>query len=96
MQPLPAWGKRDLRRDVARADAAQAASRANAWSDLAMRIKSAFAQYYVTDGSAHLTAELLDLMSRLEQIARPAMPAAWSRSRMLSAHSSSRRRCAPN
>jgi cobalt-zinc-cadmium efflux system outer membrane protein len=71
MQPLPAWGKRDLRRDVAQADATQAYSRVDAaWSDLAMRIKTAFAQYYLADGSARLTAEVLDLMSQLERIAQ--------------------------
>ncbi len=71
MQMLPAWGKRGLRRDVAAADAAQAGARAEAtWSELAARIKTGYAQYYLAAGTERLTLEILDLMSRLEQIAQ--------------------------
>jgi len=71
IQPLPAWGKRDLRRDVAAADAQQASARTAAtWSELAARIKTGYAQYYLAAGTERLTQEVLDLMSRLEQIAQ--------------------------
>ena len=71
LQPLPAWGKRDLRRDVAAADALQASARAAAtWSELAARIKTVYAQYYLAAGTERLTLEILDLNSRLEQVAQ--------------------------
>ena len=71
MQPLPAWGKRDLRRDVASADAAQASARvAVAWTELAARIKTAYARYYLAAGTERLTLEIVDLNSRLEQVAQ--------------------------
>ena len=71
LQPLPAWGKRDLRRDVAAADAQQAGARADAtWNELAARIKTAYAQYYLAAGTERLTLQNLDLASRLEQIAQ--------------------------
>ena len=71
LQPLPAWGKRDLRRDVAAADAQQAGARADAtWNELAARIKTAYAQYYLAAGTERLTQQNLDLASRLEQIAQ--------------------------
>ena len=71
MQPFPAWGKRDLRRDVAAADAEQARARAGAgWVDLAARIKITHAELYRTVGNERLTREVLDLMSRLEQVAQ--------------------------
>lgn len=71
MQALPGWGKRALRRDAAAADAQQASARAAAtWAELAMRIKSAYAQYYLAAGSEQLARELLDLMARLQQVAQ--------------------------
>lgn len=71
MQPLPAWGKRDLRRDVASADASQAGARAAVtWTELAARIKAAYARYYLAAGTERLTLEIVDLNSRLEQIAQ--------------------------
>ena len=71
MQPLPAWGKRDLRREVASAGAVQASARAAAtWTELAARIKTAYARYYLAAGTERLTLEILDLNSRLEQIAQ--------------------------
>lgn len=71
MQPLPGWGKRDLRRDVAAADADQAAARTGAtWAELGARIKSTYAEYYRTVGNERLTREVLDLMARLEQVAQ--------------------------
>ena len=71
MQPLPAWGKRDLRRDVASADSDQAGARAKVtWTELAARIKTAYARYYLAAGTERLTLEIVDLNSRLEQIAQ--------------------------
>jgi len=71
MQPLPAWGKRDLRRDVAAAQAGQAAARTDAaWAELAMRIKTSYADYYRVAGNERLAREVLDLMARLEQVAQ--------------------------
>src|SRR6185369_12543020 len=62
MQALPAWGKRDLRRDVASAEVQQATARTSAaWTELAMKIKA---------GYERLTREILDLMARVEQIAQ--------------------------
>ena len=71
VQTLPAWGKRELRRDVAAADVQQATARAGAaWTELAAKIKIGYAQYYRTVGSERLTLEVVDLLSRLEQIAQ--------------------------
>ena len=71
MQTLPLWGKRDLRRDAATADAAQAAARSEVtWTELALRIKTSYAEYYRAIGNERLTREVLELLSRLEQIAQ--------------------------
>jgi outer membrane protein, heavy metal efflux system len=71
MQMLPAWGKRDLRREVANADLQQAKARTDAaWTELAMRIKSAYARYWLAAGNERLTREILDLVARVEQIAQ--------------------------
>ncbi len=71
MQSLPAWGKRDLRRDVASADLQLASARADvAWAELAAKIKTSYAQYYLAVGTERLTLEVADLVSRLEQIAQ--------------------------
>jgi outer membrane protein, heavy metal efflux system len=71
MQNFPAWGKRDLRRAVAESDARQAVSRGEAaWVELAAKIKSAYAEYWRAAGNERLTGEVLDLMSRIEQVAQ--------------------------
>jgi outer membrane protein TolC len=71
MQTLPGWGKRDLKRDAAAADATQARARTAAtWTELALRIKTTFAEYYWAAGNETLTREVLDLTSRLERIAQ--------------------------
>jgi outer membrane protein TolC len=70
MQSLPFWGKRELRRDAALSDTRQADARAEAgWAELAARIKSAFADHYRLFSSEKLTLEMVDLLSRLEQVA---------------------------
>ncbi|HWI82935.1 TolC family protein [Ramlibacter sp.] len=71
MQMLPWPGKLGLRRDIANADVRQAQARtAAAWTELAMRIKTAYARYYLAAGNERLTREILDLMQRVEQIAQ--------------------------
>lgn len=71
MQPLPGWGKRELRRDVAAAGVAEADARSAAtWAELAARIKIAYAEYYRSVGDERLAREVLELMARLEQIAQ--------------------------
>jgi outer membrane protein TolC len=71
MQMLPLWGKRDLRRDAAAAEAVQASARAEVtWAELAARIKTSYAEYYRAVLSERLTAEVLELLTRLEQIAQ--------------------------
>jgi outer membrane protein TolC len=70
VQSLPAWGKRGLRRDIALDDTRQADARAEAgWADLAARIKSAFADYHRVHGVQRLSREVVNLLSRLEQVA---------------------------
>ena len=45
VQPIPFWGKRDLKREVAEADAEQAQGRVAAtWSELAANVKNASAR----------------------------------------------------
>lgn len=71
MQQLPAWGKRGLKRDAAAADARQSEARAAAtWAEQAMRLRTAFAQYYLAARNERITGELLDLVVRTEQIAQ--------------------------
>lgn len=71
MQSVPWFGKRDLKRGAAEAGADQAQGRTTAtWAELAMQIKSAYAQYYYVAGGQKITRDLLDLVARMEQIAR--------------------------
>ena len=71
MQPLPFWGKRDLKREVASAEATQAEGRAaDTWAEVANRIKGLYAQYWLTGQSLHLTRENIELTRRLELIAQ--------------------------
>ena len=71
MQSLPLWGKRDLKRDAASADARQADARSEAaWAELAARIKATYAEYYRAAGNERLSTEVLSLMARLEQVSQ--------------------------
>lgn len=71
IQPVPFWGKRDLKRGVAAAEAHQASGRAaQSWEELAASIKTLYAQYYVLAEAEKLTRELLDLTGSLEKISR--------------------------
>ena len=70
VQPIPFWGKRDLKREIAEADAEQAKGRAAmTWSELAANVKTAYARYYLVVHNEELTREILDLLTRLERIA---------------------------
>ena len=69
-QMVPFFGKRDLKRSVAEADADQARGRvATTWAEISSRIKDAYAKYYVVVQNQIVTREILDLMGRLESIA---------------------------
>ncbi len=71
MQALPLWGKQDLRRGSAAADAKLADAKADAaWVELAARIKTTYAEYFRAAGNERLAREVLGLMARLEQIAQ--------------------------
>jgi cobalt-zinc-cadmium efflux system outer membrane protein len=71
MQSVPWFGKRDLQRGVAEAQAAQTDGRVAAtWADLSSNIKSVYAQYYFLSGSERLARETLELMTSLEQVAQ--------------------------
>ena len=71
MQSLPLWGKRELKRDAASADARQADARSDAaWAELAARIKATYAEFYRAAGNERLSNEVLGLMARLEQVSQ--------------------------
>ena len=71
IQPVPFFGKRDAKRDVALAETDAARSRADgSWLELASKVKVAYAQYYYTSRNLLLTREELDLVLRLESIAQ--------------------------
>lgn len=71
MQDVPWFGKRDLKREIAELEAKGAKGRAEAaWTDVALRIKTTFAQSYYLAASEALDREILDLMLRLEKIAQ--------------------------
>ncbi|HET8747172.1 MAG TPA: TolC family protein [Ramlibacter sp.] len=71
MQMIPAPGKRDLRRDAAAADARQAEARSAAtWAEQAMKLRAAFAQYWLAAQNERITGELLELVVQLEQVAQ--------------------------
>jgi cobalt-zinc-cadmium efflux system outer membrane protein len=71
MQSVPWYGKRDLQREVADAQAAQANGQAAAsWSDLASRIKQTYAMHYYATASERLAQQTLSLLDGLEQSAQ--------------------------
>jgi len=71
MQPLPFWGKRGLKQEIAEAESSQARGRTSAtWSELATKIKIDFAQYYFVSNSLKLMQEMLELTLSLERIAK--------------------------
>lgn len=71
MQDVPWFGKRDLKREIAELEAAGAKRRAyGVWSEVSAKIKTTYAQLYYLARNETLTQEILDLMVRLERIAR--------------------------
>ena len=71
MQMLPLWGRRELKRDIAESEHAATRSRSAAtWSELAAQLKTAHAQHYMAAGSERFTLEIVELMTRLEQLAQ--------------------------
>jgi outer membrane protein TolC len=71
IQPVPFWGKRDLKREAAEAAADEAQGRAaGGWADIAARIKIGYAQYYQLAQTQRFAREVLDLVERLSDIAR--------------------------
>jgi outer membrane protein TolC len=71
IQPLPFWGKRDLRRATAEAEAEAARGRTAAgWNELAARIKTAYALDHALSRQLALSREVGELLDRLEAISR--------------------------
>lgn len=71
MQPLPFWGKRDLKREAAAAEADAAKGRAGmTWNELAGRIKAAYAQHFALSRLIRLAQETLGLVGDIERIAQ--------------------------
>lgn len=69
MQSLPFWGKRDLKREAAEAEAEAAEAKAGVtWTEQAARIKIAYVQYYYLGRLIDLTKEVIDLIGRIEGI----------------------------
>ncbi|MDR2788595.1 MAG: TolC family protein [Candidatus Accumulibacter sp.] len=70
-QEIPWFGKRGLKREIAELDADGARGRARgAWSEIAARLKTAYAQSYLLRRNERITREILDIMTRLEKIAQ--------------------------
>lgn len=69
IQPLPFWGKRGLRSEVAAAQSAQS-RRAydNGVLELDMRVKSAYARYYGAVGQRRVLNDTLTLLQALERL----------------------------
>lgn len=70
IQPLPFWGKRELRSGVAEALADQSAHMADSTAlDIEARIKSAYVRYYQADGQSAILGETLSLIEALSRLA---------------------------
>lgn len=71
MQSVPWYGKRDLQREVADAQTAQANGQvAVSWTELASRIKTTYAMHYFATASEQLVVQSLWLLDDLEQTAQ--------------------------
>ncbi|MBI5920670.1 MAG: TolC family protein [Betaproteobacteria bacterium] len=69
MQSVPFWGKRDLKRDAAEAEADVAKGKAGVtWTEQAARIKTAYAQYFAVARLIRLSQEVIGLIDRIESI----------------------------
>lgn len=70
-QQIPFWGKRDLRRGQAEAEARAATRTADGmWLELATEVKRTYAQYWLTDQNLRLTGEIQALLGKMERVAR--------------------------
>lgn len=70
-QEIPLWGRRDLRRQVARAEVGQMTSQAQAAeAELIERVKTAFARYYTSYEAVHRTEDLHRAIHGISQVAR--------------------------
>lgn len=71
IQPLPVWGKRELKREAAEAQADAAAAGSDAgWLDLAARIKTAYALDHALAHQIALSREVAGLFDSLATISR--------------------------
>lgn len=71
MQSVPWFGKRDLQRGAAEAQAMQADGQAaSTWAELSGRVKASYAMYYYLSGSERLARQTLDLLDSLERVAQ--------------------------
>lgn len=71
IQSLPGWGKRDLQREVATADARrQETLLAQARNELRARLKTAYARFFYSHAAARINQELADIAVQLEQVAQ--------------------------
>ena len=69
MQALPFWGKRDLKRKAAEAEAEVVQGKAGAtWTEQAARIKTTYTQYFAATRLIQLTKEVINLIGRIEGI----------------------------
>ena len=69
IQALPFWGKRDLKREAAEAEADVAQGKVGiTWTEQAARIKATYAQYFAAVKLVTLTKEVIDLIDRIEGI----------------------------
>ncbi len=70
-QMLPWWGKRDLKRAVAQAQANQARGRRDAaLTELLARVKMTYAMYYANARSERIVGEIIGLATQMERIAQ--------------------------
>lgn len=71
IQPVPFWGKRELKREAAEAAADEARSlAAGNWVDIATKIKIAYAQYYQAARTHRYAREVFQLVDHLAAVAR--------------------------
>lgn len=71
MQDLPWFGKRDLKRNIAAQEARVSQGKAlGSWAELAAKVKTTHAQRYYLHHTRQLTLALLDLSTRLAQVAQ--------------------------
>lgn len=71
MQDLPWFGKRDLKKNIATQEAQASQGKAQgSWTELAAKVKTTHAQRYYLHHTRQLTQELLDLSTRLAQLAQ--------------------------